>query len=53
MNQEVQKTIEIPQLQDAEEVVDVPVSVVRAPLVQVMAKTVQTPQLLLLEKKSS
>ena len=50
MNQEVQKTIEIPQLQVADKVVDVPVlSVVRAPLVLVMAKTV-TPQLLLLEK---
>ena len=47
MNRNVQKTTEIPKLQYTDDVVGVPVVlVVQAPLVQVMAKTVEIPQLL-------
>ena len=51
--QVVEKTTEIPKFQVADKVVDVPVVlVVQAPLVQVMAKTVQISQLPFIEKIS-
>ena len=46
MNREVQKTIEIPQLEHTDDVVNVPVvSVAQVPQVRVVMKTVETSQL--------
>ena len=51
VNQNVQNTIEISQLQYTDDVVDVPVVlVVHVPHVQVVTKTVEVPQLPLIEK---
>ena len=51
VNRNVQKTIEISQLQYTDDVVDVPVVlVVQAPLVQVMAETAEIPQLQITDK---
>ena len=51
MNSDVQKTIEIPQLQHTDDVVDVlVVLVVQAALVQVMAKIIQISKFLFIRK---
>ena len=47
MNRNVQKTIEIPELRQTDQVVDVPVVlVVQVPRMQVVAETAEIPQLL-------
>ena len=51
MVQKIQKTIEIPQAQDIDKVVDAPVvQVVQVPQVQVVEKTIEVPQLRNIEK---